>query len=209
MKRDTRDIIAEQAQRIIQGGTPTPDVEVRKEELLIYVDQAFGKMIRDTYYENRAEGIRQVNGAFLYGFEAKVKDDNHRGMQYCEIPSTYVNLPLGVGIYQVSQPKDMFNTIIPVDVQFLSLSRGLLVNGLQGRRGYFVENTKMYFVNIKPSDCLDTVLIKLAGGYQSDDVDPNIDMPIDMQQDLVNYTVQLYIQERQLPNDVLNDNMKS
>ena len=66
----------------------------------------------------------------------------------------------------------------------------------------------MFFINLKPSDCIDNVLIKLGGGIQSEDVDPDVDIPLDMQQALVGFTVQLYLQQRQLTKDELNDNSK-
>tara|TARA_R110001592_G_scaffold1340_2_gene7937 strand:- start:1981 stop:2610 length:630 start_codon:yes stop_codon:yes gene_type:complete len=208
MKRDTRYVIAEQAQRIIEGGTPTPDSEVRKEELVIYVDQAFGKMVKESFYQNKQEGVSWLDGGFVYSFFEEVKMDKMRDMPYARIPSTYVNLPLGMGIHDVTPSGSPTDSFVPTNPNFLTLSRGLLVNNLGGRRGYFVENTKMFFINLKPSDCIDNVLIKLGGGIQSEDVDPDVDIPLDMQQALVGFTVQLYLQQRQLTKDELNDNSK-
>lgn len=208
MKRDTRYVIAEQAQRIIEGGTPTPDAEVRKEELVIYVDQAFGKMVKESFYQNKQEGVSWLDGGFVYSFFEEVKMDKMRDMPYARIPSTYVNLPLGMGIHDVTPSGSPTDSFVPTNPNFLTLSRGLLVNNLGGRRGYFVENTKMFFINLKPSDCIDNVLIKLGGGIQSEDVDPDVDIPLDMQQALVGFTVQLYLQQRQLTKDELNDNSK-
>jgi len=51
-------------------------------------------------------------------------------------------------------------------------------------------------------------LIKLGGGIQSDELDPEVDIPLDMQQALVGFTVELYMQQRQMPKDDLNDNNK-
>ena len=147
MTRDTREIIAEQAQRIIEGGTPTADSEVRKAELMIYVDQAFGQMIKQSFYENKAEGVSWLDGGFIYSFVEEVKEDKVRGMKYIKIPSTYVGLPLGMGIAHVSNVASEFDTFVPANPNFLGLSRGLLVGKLAGRRAYFVENTKMYFIN--------------------------------------------------------------
>jgi len=208
MKRDTRYIIAEQAQRIIQGGTPTPDSEVRKDELVIYVDQAFGQMVKQSFYQNKAEGVSWIDGNFVYSFVEEVKEDKMLGLSYVRIPSTYVSLPLGMGIHSVSDVKSQFDTFVPTNPNFLGLSRGLLVGNLGGRRGYYVENTKMYFINLSPSDCVDNVLIKLAGGIQSDELDPDVDIPLDMQEQLVRTTVELYMKQRQMPKDELNDNSK-
>tara|TARA_R100001463_G_scaffold135376_1_gene198618 strand:- start:4367 stop:4996 length:630 start_codon:yes stop_codon:yes gene_type:complete len=208
MTRDTREIIAEQAQRIIEGGTPTADSEVRKDELMIYVDQAFGQMIKQSFYQNKAEGVSWLDGGFVYTFIEEVKEDKIRGMKYIKIPSTYVGLPLGMGIVHVSNVTSEIDTFVPANPNFLGLSRGLLVGNLGGRRGYFIENTKMYFINLKASDCVDNVLIKLAGGIQSEEIDPEVDIPLDMQQALVGFTVDLYMKQRQIPKDDINDNSK-
>jgi hypothetical protein len=208
MKRDTRYIIAEQAQRIIQGGTPTPDSEVRKDELVIYVDQAFGQMVKQSFYQNKAEGVSWIDGTFVYSFVEEVKKDKMLDMSYIKIPSTYVSLPLGMGIHTVSDVKSQFDTFVPTNPNFLGLSRGLAVGKLGGRRGYYVDNTKMYFINLSPSDCVDNVLVKLAGGIQSDELDPEVDIPLDMQDQLLRLTVELYMQQRQAPKDDLNDNSK-
>lgn len=209
MKRDTRHIIAEQAQRVILGGSPTPDTEVRVEELLIFVDQAFGKMIRNSFFENMQEGIRQVNGAFLYSYDVDVEEDCKKNLFYAKIPSTYVNLPLGVGIYQVAPEGDPFNTMIPLDLHFIGLSTGLPVERLEGKCSYFVKNTKMYFRGFKPGEEVGSVTITLAGGIQPEEIDPEVEMPLDMQSDLVSLTVELYMTQQQMPKDDLNDNNKS
>lgn len=206
MKRDTRYIIAEQAQRIIQGGTPTPDSEVRKDELVIYVDQAFGQMVKQSFYQNKAEGVSWIDGTFVYSFVQEVKEDKMLGMSYIKIPSTYVSLPLGMGIHTVSDVKSQFDTFVPTNPNFLGLSRGLAVGKLGGRRGYYIDNTKMYFINLSPSDCVDNVLVKLAGGIQSDELDPEVDIPLDMQDQLLRLTVELYMQQRRSKKDELNDN---
>ena len=206
MKRDTRYIIAEQAQRIIQGGTPTPDSEVRKDELVIYVDQAFGQMVKQSFYQNKAEGVSWIDGTFVYSFVQEVKEDKMLGMSYIKIPSTYVSLPLGMGIHTVSDVKSQFDTFVPTNPNFLGLSRGLAVGKLGGRRGYYIDNTKMYFINLSPSDCVDNVLVKLAGGIQSDELDPEVDIPLDMQDQLLRLTVELYMQQRLAKKDELNDN---
>tara|TARA_R110001606_G_scaffold391697_1_gene560015 strand:+ start:2544 stop:3173 length:630 start_codon:yes stop_codon:yes gene_type:complete len=208
MKRDTRYIIAEQAQRIIQGGTPTPDSEVRKDELVIYVDQAFGQMVKQSFYQNKAEGVSWIDGTFVYSFVQEVKEDKMLGMSYIKIPSTYVSLPLGMGIHTVSDVKSQFDTFVPTNPNFLGLSRGLAVGKLGGRRGYYIDNTKMYFINLSPSDCIDNVLVKLAGGIQSDELDPEVDIPLDMQDQLLRLTVELYTQQRLARKDELNDNSK-
>ena len=130
-------------------------------------------------------------------------------MFYAKIPSTYVNLPLGVGVYQVAPSGDPFNTIIPLDLHFVGLANGLLVGNLEGRCSYYVKNTTMYFRGFKPGMDVDSVIITLAGGIQSEEIDQEVEMPLDMQSDLVSLAVELYMTQQQMPKDDLNDNNKS
>jgi len=206
--RNTRNVIAEQAQRIINGGTPSPEVEVRKEELVIYVDQAFTRYIKQSFYENRQEGSRYINGSFIYSFVEDVQYDTIRKRYFANIPSTYVNLPLGIGLYQVSPVEDEYNSMIPVNPNFMAMTAGLAVGNLEGKKGYYVENTTMTFVNVDSTDKLSSVLIKLVGGIQGE-VDPeNIDISVDAQADLVEMVVRLYTQQDQTEMDDTNNNNK-
>jgi hypothetical protein len=207
--RDTRYMIAEQAQRIIQGGTPTADSEVRLDELVIFVDQAFGQLVFNSFFQNRQDGINWIDGTFVYTFFVDVNSDTTRKYRYANIPSTYVSLPLGMGIVQVSDTQSEGESYIPVNPNFNALTDGLLVNNLGGRKAYFVENTNLYLMNLKTGFCPEKIMIKLAGGIQNEDeLDPNVDLPLNMQKDIVAMTVQLYMEQRKNPHDVLNDNNK-
>ena len=206
--RDTRYIVAEQAQRIIQGGNVNNDVQVSISELEIFVDQAFGKFIKMSYFENRAEGEHAINGTFVYSYKASVKCDTDRDKYYSPIPSSYVNLPNGMGIYSVSPLKDEFNTYIPLPNSFASLTRGTAVQSLENNKGYMIENTRLYLFGVNKEDVPAHLLIKLVGGIQNYKNEDNVDIPLDMQSDLVKMTVELYMTMRQVPKDVINDNIK-
>jgi len=205
--RDTRYIVAEQAQRILNGGTPTADNEATIEELVLYVDQCFGKLIKQNYFENKIEGDAVINGSFIYSFVEDVKTDAVRDKYYVNLSSTYVNLPNNVGIFSVSPTKDEFNTYVPINVQNIPLAYGLDVAQLEGRKGYYIEATRLYLYNIKTTDCPEKLLVKLVGGIQ-DNLDPNVDMPLDMQAELVNLVVQTYREEVLNRKDITNDNIK-
>ena len=207
--RDTRTLIAEQAQRIIQGGDVNSDVQVTKEELETYVDQCFGKYIVASYYENRnADGENNVNGTFIYSFVENVKYDKQRCKHYAPISSSYVNLPNGMGLYSVSPVQDEFNTFVPLRTDFLALTRGTLVANLEGNKGYYIENTRIYLHNLDTAAIPEKLLIKLVGGIQSDSQEDNIDLPLNMQEEIINLVVQMYYTMRQTPQDVLTDNVK-
>ena len=205
--RNTRLLVAEQAQRIINGGSPSADTEVRAEELAIYVDQAFGQLIQNAYYENMSEGSRYVPGTFIYSFVEPVQYDTIRKRYTVSLSSSYVQLPHGIGVYQVSAVEDETSTFKPLNSNFLAMASGLAVGDLEGNRGYMLEAGKLVLVNLKADDKFENILIKLAGGIQGD-VDPTVDIPLDMQGELVRLTVELYMIQQQMPNDDINDNTK-
>lgn len=205
--RDTRYIIAEQAQRIIVGGTPTADNEVTTEELLIYVDQCFGKLMTRNYFEQKTEGDTVINGAFIYSFVEDVLHDVIRDKFYIYLPSTYVNLPSNVGVYSVSPVKDEFNTCVPVPTNFLALANNLEVLGLEGRMGYYIEANKLFLFNTEHCPAPENLLVKLVGGIQ-DTLSPDVDMPLDLQAELVTMVVELYRFEQAAEKDITNDNIK-
>jgi hypothetical protein len=207
--RDTRTLIAEQAQRIIQGGDVNSDVQVSKEELESYVDQCMGKYIYNSFYENKQqENESSVNGTFIYSFVEPVKCDKDRNRYYAPLSSTYVNLPNGMGIYSVSPIQDEFNTFVPLRTDFLSLTRGTMVAQLEGNKGYTIENTRLYLHNLDTSAIPEKLLIKLVGGIQNDKQEDDIDISLNMQSDIITMVVQMYFTMRQAPKDVINDNIK-
>ena len=207
--RDTRTLIAEQAQRIIQGGDVNSDVQVTKEELEVFVDQAFGKFIYNNFYENKnTEGESSVNGTFIYSFVEPVKCDTERNRYYTPINSTYVNLPNGMGIYSVSPIQDEFNTFVPLRTDFLTLTRGTMVAQLEGNKGYTIENTRIYLHNLDKAALPEKLLIKLVGGIQNAKQEDSVDISLNFQDDIVKLVVQMYMVMRQTPQDNINDNVK-
>lgn len=206
--KDTRYLIAEQAQRILNGGATTSDTEVRLEELVIFVDQAFASFIKTAYFENRNDGENYVNGTFIYSFVEDVKFDNIRKRYYANIPSAYVNLPNGIGLYSVHPVEDDTDSFIPINTMFLSLGSGLTVSTMQGRKSYFIENKKIYLANLSPDFCTKQIIMKLVGGMQSDE-EFDFDISMDMQGQIAQGVVELYMAQLQTPKDEITDNVKN
>jgi len=206
--KDTRYLIAEQAQRILNGGATTSDTEVRIEELVIFVDQAFASFIKTAYFENRNDGENYVNGTFIYSFIEDVKFDKLRKRYYANIPSAYVNLPNGIGLYSVHPIEDDTDSFIPINTMFLSLGSGLSVSSMEGRKSYFIENKKLYLANLSPDFCTKQIIMKLVGGMQSDN-EFDFDISMDMQGQIASSVVELYMTQAQLQKDAITDNVKN
>lgn len=200
--------IAEQARNILVGGKSTSDIEVSIRELIIFVGQAFASIVSRKYFEGKNEGESHVNGNFIYPFEEDVLKDTAKGLFYSVLPATSVTLPYDMEVYQVSRIKDQKAVFVPVSSGFTGLTEGLESGRLEGRIGYFVEDGRIYYVNMDQINKVDTVLMKLVAPIGSVEDEDEINISDDIQLEIVTLANQLYQNEQQNPKDTVNDNVK-
>ena len=200
--------IAEQVLRIIVGGKPTADVEVSVRELIIFVGQAFAKVVSRKFFEMKNEGESLVNGNFIYAFEGAVKKDTAKDLFYSELPATSVVLPYDMEVQQVSRVKDQASPFIPVNNGFIGLYEGLESGNLEGRIGYFVENGRIYYVNMLQRNKVEDVLMKLVAPIGAVEDEDDINISDDIQMEIVMMAVQLYQNQENKPKDIVNDGVK-
>jgi len=200
--------LAEQALRIILGGHPTPDSGVKIQELMIHVSQAFANIVRRTYFEGKSTGEPWINGSFIYTFKnVEVKKDTDLDQFFTELPATTVTLPYDMGVFQVSDMKDQAGAFKPVSAGFEAMNKGLLVGSLGNKVGYYPEDSRIYFVNMKDTEKSDKVLVKLVAPLGSLGDEDNITVNDDIQQQIVIMTVELYGKMVAQPHDNQNDNV--
>lgn len=213
--------IAEQALMIISGGMPTRDSAIHIQEILIAVEQAFATVVKGSWFQNKNEGISELNGTYVYTFKNQLilKDDD-LNQWYTDLPASYIDLPHEIGIQTVAfMPIPRTNTqpvsqgsqddaIVRVPNGFLSLTRDLEVAGLSGRIGYYVEGTRIYYVNMNTSNYGSKVMIKLNVSLDGIDEDELINIPPEIQKQIVDMVVERYMTEQVAPKDILNDNNK-
>lgn len=201
--------LAEQALRIISGGTPTNDAQVTMQEVMIGVSQAFGSVARNNYFEGKVIGEPMVNGNFIYTFDDRlVKKDTSKALYYADLPATTITLPYDMGVFQVSTMTDQSNAFVPLPNGFMPLFYGLDSSTLEGRIGYFVEDNRIYFPNMNAKNKVTKVLMKLVaplGGIGDED---EINIPDDVQLEIVKIVIQMYAAERAAPHDEISDLVK-
>lgn len=201
--------LAEQAQRIILGGHPTPDSGVKIQELIIYISQAFSNIVRQTFFQGKAEGEEYINGSFIYTFKnVKVKEDKDLDKFFTDLPATTVTLPHDIGVFQVSHMKDQAHAFRPVAPGFEAQTEGLAVGELEGRIGYYPEDNRIYFVNMKDTEQSEEVLVKLVAPLGSIEDEDEITVNDDIQLQIVTMAIELYTREETTPHDDQNDNVK-
>jgi len=209
MSLTTKYKLAEQAQRILAGGTPTDDNQISIQELLIGVTQAFSSIIRRNYFEGKSIGEPHINGNFIYSFsDITVDKDTNKSLYYSEIPATTVTLPYDMGVYQISRMKDQKDVFVPLQNGFSALFNGLKSFKLEGRIGYYLEGDRIYYENMDIKNKVSTVLMKLIAPIGSVSEEDSINIPDDIQSEIVTMTVQLYVTEQQIPHDEQSDLVK-
>jgi len=206
MSMTTQYKLAEQVLRIISGGTPSTDAQVTIQELAISVSQAFASVVRNRFFQAKTIGEQMIGGDLIYSFESvPVKKDTAKDLFYSALPSTTISLPYDMGIYQISRMKDQKRAFIPLQNGFSALYENLKSVALEGRIGYYLENDRVYFENITPSNQISTVLMKLVVPLSSLGIDDEVNMPDDIQAEIVSMAVQLYSVEQQAPHDQISD----
>jgi hypothetical protein len=209
MALTSKQTICEQAQRIINGGNTTTDTEVTLQELAVAMGQIFGSVVRRVYFEGRNEGEEYINGDFIFTFKnIDVTLDEDLDQYYSIMPQTNITLPRDMGVYHVSLMKEQDRPFVPLSNSFQALSRGLEVNRLENRWGYYKEQDRIYFHNLKAIDGVEKIMMKLVAPLGHVAFDDTVSIPDDIQSELVTMLVQMYTVQDQTEKDIINDNVK-
>ncbi len=217
----TKNKIAEQALRILSGGSPTRDSKIAIQEIMIAVEQAFAYTVKLAWFQNKNEGLSELNGTYVYTFRNQdIIQDTELNQYYTALPGSYIDLPHELGIqtvafmpqvnkdYQPVSKGSQDDPIVRVPNGFLGLTRGLAVGALENRIGYYVEGTRIYYVNMTKSNYGNKVMIKLAVSLDGIDQDEQINIPPEVQKQIVDMVVERYAPEQIAKKDIVNDNNK-
>jgi hypothetical protein len=200
--------MAEAAYRIINGGAANSDAEIKIQDLINYVPMALADRIKIQYFEGRAEGMRFINGEFIFSFDdVTVSKDLDKDLYYSLMPASGVSLPHDMGTYQVSAMQDQSRPFIPVSNGFSAMHEGLPTQDLSGRIGYYIENDRMYFANMSVLNAIDQVLIKMVAPIGDIDDEEVINISKDVEGAVVNTLVERFGPATQAPQDTTNDNV--
>jgi hypothetical protein len=214
----TKKMLAEQALRIIQGGSIRDDVEIDIREIMMNIEQERNRLIKQELFQSMQMGEYNINGNFISTYVVSVNEDNNKRMKYSNIPVTPISLPNDMGLFQVSFEKDQLNTFVRMANGSLGLYNNLASSKLLNRIG-FVESgltsscatgasgVRIYY-NQNMSDCSNTVLVKVVATSES--IQENEPFPIapEMQSLIIRSVVELYSVMRNAVADEQNDNVE-
>jgi hypothetical protein len=160
--------------------------------LTSFVIDAYATVVKQSFYENKQDGISEVDGEFIYTFGKTTPLvptlDLQTDQYYILIPSSYLRLPHEYGINSVSFMKGASSQFVRVSTGSYGMWENIKAGILGGRQTYYVEASRMYFPKMKTSD-VGNILLKIAIGL--DNVD--IDEPLNISRDLVDQIVNIVV----------------
>ena len=160
------------------------------------VVNAYATVVKNEWYENRADGVNEVDGEFIYSFGKKpkitsVKDDD-LNMYYIVLPSSYLRLPHEMGINLICCLGHPDAGFIRIGGGSLGMWLGLKASVLGGNQTYFIENNKVFFPKMKvPTD----IYLKLAIALDCEGVD--VDETLNIAPNIVDKIVDLVVAKYQ------------
>lgn len=159
--------------------------------LLSSVVDVYASAAKREWYENKNDGIAEVDGTFLYTFGKStplVPDiDLSTDQYYIVIPSAYLRLPHEMGINSVSFMKEQ-------NYPFVRITSTGLWNNLKAnvfKQTYMVEGNKIYFPKMTSVN-KGNILLKMAIALDTADVDQQLNIPPNMVDEIVNVVVAKY-----------------
>jgi hypothetical protein len=165
-------------------------------------------IVRDqvaTIYLNQAIWGNELGlfGEFITSYQLEVKRDSERGVTYVELPVRVLDVAKKYGVYQVFSRKDMANLFIPVSNSFNFMYGGSEASSLEGMNGYLFEGNKLIFtVDQEEGQSVQGNLVVV-----SDDLDSFDEFPVaaSIVPDIIKGTLELMSIEKQIPEDIIND----
>lgn len=198
----TRGLLAEIIMRMVYGGTPPNESAIDEREIGLHINSAIAFLAKVNFTENyKFEGSAYVNDQFVSRYTADVTIDSVVGLKYCELPSIPIGLPKNRGLVEVMKPLNKSTTpIIILQGNKKSIYKNL--TPIPGRIVGWEENSKIYFDG--SVDDLTTVIIRMVA-YGSNSLDEELNMPKDMEEQVIEMVYKKVVAERNVPQDKIID----
>lgn len=191
--------IAEQAIKILYPQT-FKDAKTTIPQIAAYVGQARDRIIRRTVWDMFSAGENVVPYQYITPYEdVEVKYDTKRKKFYANLPAKIVDLPNNMGINHVGCMDEPETGFIPSDFGFASVS----IYGGIGLRSYYPERDRIYLSGVDSQD--ERLFMRLVTSGQDIGMLDDFSFPTDQEADLVQETLNLFLMQKQIPVDTLNN----
>jgi hypothetical protein len=195
------------AQRLLSILYPstTIDSKLTIQEAMKAVSQARDEFVRNNILAAKID-TNVVNGNWLSTFDkVPAKYDENRCKWYVELPTGIIALPEDMGVYQVwycNHPEDF---LVPVSTGFMNRYRYSYAQLLEGKFGYYLAENRLYLLQ----DATNETLFGMNLVSQSEDLEEYDYFPIDgaSVQAVLQRAVELYSVQKQINEDILNNNV--
>ena len=190
--------IAELVHRQLDGSDIAPTSRFHYEEVLLTVQSVYASVLSSRARQSDNAGIVEIDGKIILTLTNQIPVlDTSRNEYKLSITESWVTLPNGHGMFQISPMKDQKEVYVPMQNGTLGLMAGLDIACLEGQIGYYVENNNVYFVNgTKTAER--KLLVKIISSSEESVVSDELSaMVIDSSYEIL---------KKRLPADNINDN---
>jgi len=202
----TKKQIAEQCIRIISGGHLKPDRTVGIREVMLHLDQLRDARCRLDTLNNVKGGDYSVSEDYMvYATGLTTAADAVTGQEFVTLPSPVLDLPYGLGLYQVNPTTDFeeaYGIVTPGH-------NALLAGGAameRAAKGYcWLIGGKIYFKNVANALDVTALYVPTSQGIAEEADYP---VPPDVEAELLQQLVQMFGIQQQAPHDELEDGQK-
>ncbi len=197
--------ISDQILRRLEGGDVSDDSRYDPREIILLIEQALATLVKGNHIQNLRLGETTIGSQYISSFfNVEVKHSPCLTMTFSEIPSSYLDLPNGKGVHQISNMKDQENSFIPVRNGFSTLYNNSPAKNLEGRIGYYLEGNRIYYLKDLIKEGCNDVLVKLVVPSPSNIADDE-PYPIGTDMEFLVIKEVLQIMGVSIPTDDAND----
>lgn len=158
----------------------------------ILVDECkncYGLAIKKEWYENKADGVGEVDGVFLVPFKDLTPIlDLSTDCYYIVNPSSYLRLPCEYGVNYVGFAKGQTSGFVRISAGSQSMWANLKANVLGGNQTYFIEGNRTYFPKMTNTSNGD-IMVRYVAALDQIDPEQDLNIPPDMQAVVVDMVV--------------------
>ena len=202
----TKKQIAEQCMRIVSGGHLKPDRTIDIREVMLHLDQLRDARCRlDTLNNVKGGDYSVAEDYMVYATGLTTAADAVTGQESVTLPSPVLNLPYGLGLYQVNPTSDFeeaYAIVTPGHNALLASSHAME----RASKGYcWLIGGKIYFKNVANALAVTALYVPT-----SKDIAEDADYPVppDVEAELLQQLVQMFGVQQQVPHDELEDGQK-
>lgn len=212
----TRAEITEIILNMKSGGQVSSNYKIDPSHVIKVVDMALAYLISKHYFISKEAG-EDIDGSFITAFPNNiVYFDNTRKEYFILLPARIIKLPGGndKGLRQISGPASQDNVFIKNPNNSSGTMSGLESSGLLGKIGYYLEGSKVFFVDRNRSidgntngkiKAVSNVMVKMVASVDGYDDDEPLPVPADMEMELLTLCKSMFDEEKMTPVDNSND----